>query len=384
MPEPTDAIRPSASSKPPKKTTTLSAPPGRLVSLDAFRGFAIAGMLFVNNPGTWNPKIVPGQLLHAEWHGCTFADLIFPFFLFIVGVAMPFSDARRQEKGIPFGKAILTAAGRAIVLYLIGAFLVSGALNRPVLYFGILQRIAVLYFATFLLLRLKVRWQAILAAALLFIWWGFMAWGTAPGVVTGSFVRDINFAQYIDKLILPEGNKETLFSLIPGMTTVLIGILIGRLLLTCQNQRRVMQTLAAAGIAGFLLGIAWQPMVPWNKILWTSSFTLYAAGWSILVLLFFYWLIEVKQWRRAAFPLIVFGMNAITLYVATGLFVRGVLLSWQVPYNDTQTSLTGYFYKTFAAWTTPTIGSLLYSTLVILLAFALGHWMYRRKLFLKV
>src|SRR5690625_1903516 len=192
-------------------------------------------------------------------------------FLFIVGVAMPFSDARQQEKGVPFWKSILTAGRRAIVLYLLGAFLVSGALERPVLYFGILQRIAVLYFAAFLLLRLKARWQAIVAVASLFIWWGFMAWGTAPGVTTGSFERDVNFAQYIDRLILPEGNLETVFSLIPGLATVLFGVLVGRLFLTCRDQVRVMKTLAFAGIGGILIGIVWQFAVPWNKILWSSK-----------------------------------------------------------------------------------------------------------------
>ncbi|MEX0737181.1 MAG: heparan-alpha-glucosaminide N-acetyltransferase domain-containing protein [Bacteroidota bacterium] len=361
-----------------------SIPSERLSSLDAFRGFAIAGMLLVNNPGTWDPEVVPRILLHAEWHGCTFADLIFPFFLFAVGMAMPFSDARKREAGYPFWKSILVAGRRALLLYLLGAFLKSASLNEPVLHFGILQRIGVLYFVAFLLLRLRQGWQATIAVAMLFVWWGILAFVTGPGVTPGSFERDINPAQYLDSFILVPEDKETIISLIPGLSTVLFGVLAGRFLMQRNKQDLVMKTFALAGVAGIVLGLAWDTVVPLNKILWTSSFAVYTAGWACVVFLLFYWMIEVRQLHRFGFPFIVYGMNAITVYVATGLFVRWVMISWKVPWNDSTTSLTGYFYKTFSTITGPIIGSLLYSTMIILVGWILCYWMYRRKLFLKV
>lgn len=356
----------------------------RLHSLDAFRGFAIAGMLLVNNPGTWDPTVVPRLLLHAEWHGCTFADLIFPFFLFAVGMAMPLSEARKEASGIPIGKRLLAAARRAGVLYLLGAFLKSASINEPVLHFGILQRIGVLYFVVYLLLRLNVRWQAAIAVSMLLIWWAILAFVRGPGVVPGSFERDVNAAQYLDSFILASEDKETIVSMIPGISTVLFGVLVGRFLQRESNHQRMMRILALAGVAGIGIGLAWDAVVPLNKILWSSSFAVYTGGWSCLVFLFFYWLIEVKQKTQWAFPLIVYGLNAITLYVFTGLFVRWVMLSWKVPWEGSTVSLTGFFYRTFAAWTTPTLGSLMYSLLILLIGWSVCYWMYRRNLFLKV
>lgn len=356
----------------------------RLTSLDAFRGFAVAGMLLVNNPGTWDPTIVPRLLMHAEWHGCTFADLIFPFFLFAVGMAMPFSEAKKRELGVPVWKRIVVAARRAAVLYLLGALLKSASLNMPVLHFGILQRIGVLYFAVYLLLPLKSRWQAAIGVALLFVWWGILAFVNGPGVVPGSFERDMNAAQYLDSFILAPEDRETIISMIPGISTVLAGLLTGKFLMNQREPTTVMRMLAAGAVGGIVLGLVWDIVVPLNKILWTASFAVYTAGWSCLVFLLFYWIIEVKRWTKAAFPFVVYGMNAITLYVATGLFVRWVMLSWKVPFAGTPTSLTGFFYKSFSAVTNPAMGSFLYSFMIISLGWVLCYWMFRRKLFLKV
>ena len=356
----------------------------RLTSLDAFRGFAVAGMLLVNNPGTWDPAVVPRLLMHAEWHGCTFADLIFPFFLFAVGMAMPFSEAKKQERGLPVWKGILIAARRGLLLYLLGAFLKSASINAPVLHFGILQRIGVLYFIVYLLMPLKVKWQASLGVTLLFVWWAILAFVRAPGVIPGSFDRDVNAAQYLDSFILVPEDKETIISMIPGISTVIAGVLLGRYLIRRPSPASVMKTLAIVGIAGIAVGLIWDLVVPLNKILWSSSFMVFTAGWACLVFLLFYWMIEVRKLNKLAFPLIVYGMNAITLYVFTGLFVRWVMLSWKVNYNGAVTSLTGYFYKTFAAVAGPTIGSLLYSTMIIFIGWLVCYWMYRRHLFLKV
>jgi predicted acyltransferase len=365
-------------------TDIQQSPLQRLQSLDAFRGFAIAGMLLVNNPGTWDPAVVPRLLLHAEWNGCTFADLIFPFFLFAVGMSMPFSDAKRKENGVPVWKGILIAARRALLLYLLGAFLKSASINAPVLHFGILQRIGVLYFIVYLLLPLKARWQATIGVSLLFVWWAILAFVHGPGVIPGSFDRDVNAAQYLDSFILVPEDKETIISMIPGISTVLAGLLVGRFLMSHKEPKEIMRMLAAGAAAGIIIGLIWDVVVPLNKILWTASFMVYTAGWSCLVFLLFYWVIEVQKMLKLAFPLIIYGMNAITLYVFTGLFVRWVMLSWKVTYDGTTTSLTGYFYRTFASFAGPTIGSLLYSTVIIVIGWLLCYWMFRRKLFLKV
>ncbi len=358
--------------------------PRRLTSLDAFRGFAVAGMLLVNNPGTWDAAVVPRALLHAEWHGCTFADLIFPFFLFAVGMAMPFSEARKIEAGISIWKRILIAARRAAVLYLLGAFLKSASISTPVLHFGILQRIGVLYFAVYLILRLKPQGQAGLAISMLFLWWAILAFVKAPGVITGSFERDVNAAQYIDSFILAPDDKETIVSLIPGVSTVLFGVLAGRFVMQRKSHASVVRGFLIAGAGGIVVGLLWNMIVPINKILWSSSFAVYTAGWSCLVFLLFYWLAEMRQWRLLVFPFVVYGMNAITLYVGTGLFVRWVMLSWKLPWRGTTVSLTGYFYNTFASLGSPTLGSFLYSALILFLGWLLCYWMFRRKLFLRV
>ena len=358
--------------------------PQRLTSLDAFRGFAVAGMLLVNNPGTWDPAVVPRLLFHAEWNGCTFADLIYPFFLFAVGMAMPYSEAKRKERRVSAWSGILIAARRAFMLYLLGAFLKSASINMPVLHFGILQRIGVLYFIVYLLLPLKARWQAGIGVSLLFIWWAILAFVHGPSVIPGSFDRDVNAAQYLDSFILVPEDKETIISMIPGISTVISGLLLGRFLMCQTDHKVVMRWTAIAGGAGIVIGLIWDLVVPLNKILWTASFAVFTSGWSCLVFLLFYWVIEVRKMSKLAFPLIVYGMNAITLYVFTGLFVRWVMLSWKVPYNGVMTSLTGYFYRTFSNFTTPTIGSLLYSTMIIFIGWLLCYWMYRRHLFLKV
>ncbi|MFA6542618.1 MAG: DUF5009 domain-containing protein, partial [Bacteroidota bacterium] len=362
--------------------TAAGSASSRLLSLDAFRGFTIAGMLFVNNPGTWNPEIVPSQLMHAEWNGCTFADLIFPFFLFIVGAAMPISFARRKDADAWSG--IMKAARRALVLYLLGAFLKSVSINEPVLHFGILQRIGILYFAAYLLLPFGTKIQAAVAIALLFVWWGLMAFVSAPGVITGSFVRDVNIAQYIDSFILAPNDKETIVSMIPGLSTVLFGVLTGKMILNRKDHRSVVRNLLIAGGAGIVIGLLWNIVVPLNKILWTSSFAVYTAGWSSLVFALFYWAIEVRGFSKAAFPFIVYGMNAIALYVGTGLFVRWIMLSWQVPYQGAMTSLTGFFYKSFASFAGPVIGSLMYSLLIVGIGWLFCYWLYHKKIFLKV
>lgn len=356
----------------------------RLSSLDAFRGFAIAGMLLVNNPGTWDPNVVPRLLLHAEWHGCTFADLIFPFFLFSVGMAMPFSEARKIELGMPMWKRILVAARRALLLYLLGAFLKSALINEPVLHFGILQRIGVLYFVVYLLLRLSTKWLAGISVAMLFAWWAILEFVRGPGVDPGSFERDVNAAQYLDSFILVPEDKETIVSMIPGVSTVLFGVLVGRILQTQKDHKLVMRTLTIAGIAGLVIGLLWDVLVPINKILWSSPFAVYTGGWSCLVFLLFYWMMEVRKKSQWAFPLIVYGLNAITLYVATGIFVRWIMLSWKVPWEGSTISLTGYFYRAFASLAGPTTGSILYSALILLVGWFLCYGMYRRRLFLKV
>jgi predicted acyltransferase len=365
-------------------TDSTAIPPYRLSSLDAFRGFAIAGMLLVNNPGTWDPAVVPRLLLHAEWHGCTFADLIFPFFLFAVGMAMPFSDARRSEQNVPLWKRLVVAARRAVLLYLLGAFLASASLGTPVLHFGILQRIGLLYFAAYLLLRLEVRWQVVIAVSMLFVWWAILAFVRGPGVVPGSFDRDVNAAQFLDSFILAPDDKETIISMIPGLSTVLFGVLAGRFLRQGRDHTAVIRGLAMGAAAGIIIGLLWNQVVPLNKILWSASFAVYTAGWSCLVFLLFYWVIEVRKMSRLAFPFVVYGMNAITLYVATGLFVRWVMLSWKAPYRGAMTSLTGFFYRTFASIAGPTPGSLIYSLMIILLGWLLCYWMYKRRIFLKV
>ena len=249
---------------------------GRLVSLDAFRGLTIAGMILVNNPGSWS--YVYGPLGHAPWHGWTPTDLIFPYFLFIVGVAIPFSFARRLGEGADRRALLRHVARRSVVIVGIGLAMRAvpdfdfGSMRL----YGVLQRIGLVYFfaaGAYVMLERRARWAT--AVVLLFGYWALMTWVPVPGYGAGDLSPEGNLAAWIDRLAM-EGrlyqgtwDPEGLLSTLPAIATSLLGIFTGEWLRSDREGKETVKGLLLAGAALVPLGLVWGVVFPINKNLWT-------------------------------------------------------------------------------------------------------------------
>jgi predicted acyltransferase len=303
---------------------------GRLTSLDVFRGFTIASMILVNNPGS-SPSYA--QLEHAEWHGWTFTDTVFPFFLWIVGVAMTLSTARRMEKGQSRADLLRHAVWRAAILFLLGVFVPAlpdihlATIRIP----GVLQRIAVCYLAAFLIfLYTKVRGQIAWILGLNALYLGLMLFYPTPGCGAGSWSMDCNFARYVDSLFLSghmwrhtrDWDPEGIVSTLPAISTVLFGALAGHVLRHFSWHAARLQVFVFAGSGLAAAGQVLSIWVPINKNLWTPSFAFFMAGLAMLAFAFWYWLVEVRGlggWFRF---FEIYGSNAILVYLLSGILAR--------------------------------------------------------------
>jgi predicted acyltransferase len=377
-------------SKSPSNNSTTS---DRLVSLDVFRGITIAGMVLVNNPGTWSNIYWP--LEHAEWHGWTPTDLVFPFFVFIVGVAIPLAFGRRTESGGSNRDLYLKIIRRTLIIFALGMFLNGfpyfhlSTIRIP----GVLQRLAVCYlFASLIFLKTKVRTQIIVTLALLVIYCLLMTRLHAPGFATGDLSKEGSLASFVDRVIFgphiwKQGkvyDPEGLLSTIPAIATALIGVLTGQLLRTSKSQYEKVTKLFVAGACCVVIGWCWNPFFPINKALWTSSYVFFTAGLALQFLALCYWLIDIKKIQRWAKPFIVFGVNAIALYVGTGLMARLMGLI-KLPWGSETISLQGWiFQKLFLPWASPTNASLAYAIAFVLLWLGLMWILYSRKIFIKI
>ena len=344
----------------------------------------MAAMVIVNNPGDWNSVYAP--LLHAEWNGWTPTDLIFPFFLFIVGVSITLSRKTASWAGILRRTAIIFALG----LFLNGFPRFDLDTWRIP---GVLQRIAVCYLvgaASYRLLvnrsapaRVRTAAVALAIAALVLCagYWLVMTRVAPPGGVAGDLTPEGNLGAHIDRALMgghlwkPGWDPEGLLSTVPAIATTILGILAGLWIGSAASGSRKVRGLLAAGIAGVLLGYAWHPFFPINKPLWTSSYVLFTAGAACLLLGACYWAIDVRGWRGWTKPFVVLGSNAIALYVAAGLLA------------DTL-GITGVgrlaYVGLFTPLASPKNASLLYALANLAVLFVLLAWMYRRRIFLRV
>jgi predicted acyltransferase len=371
---------------------------GRLVSLDAFRGATIAAMLLVNNPGTWAHIHAP--LRHAEWHGWTPTDLIFPFFLFIVGVAIVFSFGKQIERGLGRGIMMRKVARRSLVLVALGLVLHAfpwwsvdlSTLRLP----GVLQRIGLAYFfAAAIVLYGGIRAQLAWAVGLLLGYWALMTLVPVPGYGAGVLdVPEATLAAYLDRLVFGTNHlwvyaetwdPEGLLSTIPAISTVLIGVGAGHWLRTDRPAGTKTGGLIAAGVAGVLLGQIWGLAFPINKPIWTSSYVVLTGGLALLCLALCYWLIDVKGCRRWASPFVIYGVNAIAAFFLSSLFAR-VLVMVRVPAAPGETvALKTWLYENgFASWLAPVNASLAFAIAFVLLWLALMGVLYRYRIFIKV
>ena len=365
----------------------------RLLSLDFFRGITIAAMILVNNPGDWTHVYPP--LLHAKWHGWTPTDLIFPFFLFIVGVSITLAFSVKKENHLPAKDLHWRIIRRTLMLFALGLFL-SGfplydltSIRVP----GVLQRIAVCYFvASFAFLYTGVRGQTVLAFVLLLVYWAVMEWYPVPGVGAGSYEPGANFSAWVDQYFLDghlwlqtkTWDPEGIFSTLPAISTTLFGVLTGHLLRQQTPAMRKLVFMLAFGSIAIATGYAWHHWLPINKNLWTSSYAIFMSGMAIVTLGVCYYLIDIKGWRKGVKPFCVYGMNAITVFVLSGIVGRLLyLIKW--PSGEGVISLKEWLVNTlFLPWLSPVNASLAYALCFVFISYLAMHYLYIKQIFIKV
>ena len=384
------------------KTIKNNISPMRLTSLDVFRGIAIAGMILANMASIAEPNVYP-PLLHADWHGCTPTDLVFPFFLFIVGVAMTFSLSNYTENK-PTASIYRRILRRAAILFALG-LLLNGFWNQGLWTFdfssirimGVLQRISLTYLlASLAILNLPRKGLWILAGVLLIGYWLTMMYVPVPGYGAGVLTRVGNFGAYIDRLIIPKahlykgdgfnnlGDPEGLFSTIPAVVSVLAGYFAGQWIRNKAVRSRISIGLALFGIGCLLSGWMWDLAFPIGKKLWTSSFVIFTIGWALLLLAACYEIIEVRRVRRWGQPFEVMGLNAIAVFVASVLLIK-ILVKTNVGSGEKALSTYDWIYQNlFASWAGAFNGSLLFAIVTLLLWLAVAYIMYRQRWFIKV
>ena len=395
---PTAAPREDAAPRDDAVPAPVSGPsaPGRLLSLDVFRGITVAGMLLVNNPGSWSHVYDP--LEHAKWHGWTPTDLIFPFFLFIVGVAMAFSFGGQLERGAARGALMRKAAKRSAILFALGLALAAfpyytldlAQLRIP----GVLQRIGLCFLlASGLVLFTGPRAQGVATAVLLLGYWAVMMLVPVPGFGAGDLSPEGNVAAWVDRSVLGTDHlwasaktwdPEGLLSTLPAVATVLLGVFAGRWICGERTPAERAVGMFLAGNALVVLGLAWGQVFPINKNLWTSSYVVLTAGLALHFLATCYWLVDVRGWRRPARPFVLFGVNAIAAFFLSGIFAR-VLNLVKVGGGAEPVALKTWIYETaFASWLPPLNASLAFALCFVALWTGIMAGFYRRGIFIKV
>jgi predicted acyltransferase len=362
-------------------------------------------MLLVNTPGSWSAIYPP--LRHAEWHGWTPTDLIFPFFLFIVGITTYISMQARRARGDPEGRLVRQILKRGAVIFLLG-LLLSGfpfydpqsgrffpeldTLRIP----GVLQRIAVCYVAAALItMRTSLRQQVLVIVALLFGYWFLMTLVPVPGRGMGALLLDDrsgNLAAYVDRLLL-EGHlwrvsrtwdPEGILSTIPAIGTTMMGVLAGRWLRSPRLLSDRLAAMFAVGAIGAVAGLMWGWSFPINKNLWTSSYALFTAGMACLTLATCMWVVDVHRvtwWTR---PFVIFGVNPIAAYVGAGLVARLIYTTIRVEYEGAVVPVQTVIYRElFASWLPPMDASLLFAISYVLFWLLIMWLLYRKGVFLK-
>jgi predicted acyltransferase len=347
-------------------------------------------MVIVNNPGDWNNMYWP--LEHAAWNGWTPTDLIFPFFLFIVGVSITLSKKSATWQSILRRSAIILALG----LFLAGYPRFNIHRWRIP---GVLQRIAVCYLAAASLYRLTSdsrRRQAIAAsaaaAALTLGYWAVMMLVPPPGGAAGDLSPEGNLGAWLDRALMnghlwrPRWDPEGLLSTLPAIATTLLGVLAGMCLKTDWLPARKAAILALGGATGLIIGLAWNTVFPINKNLWTSSYVLFTGGFAALLLAACYWIIDVRGWHRGLTPLVILGVNAVTLFAVSALLVKTLALIRVAGPEGRPIAVSTWAYQHWFVplFSDPRNSSLLYSLANLAILFGLLWWMYRRRIFLRV
>ena len=384
-------------------------PANRLLALDVFRGITITAMILVNNPGSWQHIYAP--LAHAKWHGWTLTDLIFPFFIFIVGVSISLAGQRLQERGVSHGYIIRHALLRTVKLFLLGCFLALFYYNFNVAdydwfnqrliqirFMGVLQRIALVYFVCVLLWLFLSRLQlAVCMLILLVVYWLAMMFipyhDHLGNQYVGLFEYANNLSAWLDSYLFAETHlyyssaqpfafdPEGVLSTLPAMASGLSGVLAGQWLSsTNYSQGHKAKWLAIWGLIAVLLGELWGIWFPINKALWTSSYVLLTSGYAALVLAVLICVLDIKQWRLWSAPFLVFGANSIAFFMFAGVVGRLVIMF----YIGDMNIKAWLFAHIYQPWLGGLNGSLAYAISFLLVSYLVMFTMYRKQIFWKV
>ncbi|WP_423130374.1 acyltransferase family protein [Gaoshiqia sp. Z1-71] len=363
----------------------------RLMSLDVLRGLTIVLMIIVNNPGSWSHVYAP--LRHAAWNGCTPTDLVFPFFLFIVGTAMWYSFKKFDHQLTK--ELSLKIIRRTVLIFALGLFL-NGF---PFIDFhfssfrlmGVLQRIALGYgIASFIVLLSPIRWTYIISALLLTAYWSIL-WlfgGEQPFSLEG------NASLRFDLFVLGEGHlyrgygipfdPEGLLSTLPAVVNVLFGYFAGRLIDRETNKQAAVYKLIGFGAAAVILALIWNPFFPINKPIWSGSYVLYTSGLAGIFLALLIWVTDIKGQQKWAQPFLVYGMNPLFIFVLAGMWARMLSLVQVASLSGTK-SLKAFIYQDLLVpWAGELNGSLLFALHLAVLFWIVGFILYRKKIFIKI
>lgn len=377
----------------PHRITTK--PSSRLVSLDVFRGLTVMFMILVNNPGDWGHIYKP--LEHAEWNGCTLADMVFPFFLFIVGVSIVYALETKKQIQAAHGQLMLRIVRRAAIIFGLGLFMSLywywdfTTARIP----GVLQRIAVVYLLCGLIyVKTDYRLQSVLVILILIGYFLLMTRVPVPGYGKPSLQPETNLGAWLDRLLFTPAHlwnqsrtwdPEGLLGTLPAMGTTLLGILTG----TWLKRKDFTEggKVGAMLLAGLLLagaGLWWNASFPINKALWTSSYVLFTGGIALIVFSLCYFFIDVLGYKKWTTPLVVYGVNAITVYVASGLLAR-TMNKVQINFQGEDVSLSTALYGTFFSdYFSPVNASLAWAISFVLVWMIILWIMYNRRIMVKI
>lgn len=364
----------------------------RLISLDALRGMTISLMILVNTPGSW--AYVYSPLRHAEWNGCTPTDLVFPFFLFIVGVSVWFSFEKYQTK---ISKVtILKILKRTVIIFFIGLILNLFPFFdfSKVRIMGVLQRIAIAYgVGSILCLSFKRDKLLIVLGIILLGYWALLYFGSEldPYSLKENIVRKFDLFLFGDKHIYKgfgiPFDPEGLLSAIPAVGTVIIGYLVGQAISVESTVLIKLKKLLIYGVLLVILGAIWGLIFPINKALWTSSYVLYTAGLGILFLAFLIFVIDFKGYNIWAKPFIHFGTNPLFIFVFSGIYVKTISYLIIIPVQDSNVKISAYkflFDDVFSSIAGNMNGSLLFALSHIIVYWAICFLLYKNRIFIKI
>ena len=362
----------------------LEPAPARIVSLDVFRGATMAFMVLVNNAGDGRHVYAP--LEHAEWHGWTPTDVVFPSFVWIAGVALALSLSKRMALGVSRSMLFRQVFRRAAILYVLGLLVYAAPAFNPSTQrlLGVLQRIAICYLAgAAIYLTTRLRGQIAWIVGLFAVYWLLMAYAPVPGYGAGRLDVEGNFAHYVDRVVLGAHNyrptktwdPEGIVSTLPAIATALFGIVCAHLLRLKRTLAKRALAMTALGAALIIAGLVCNIWLPINKKLWTDSFALFMAGLDFVMFAACLWLVDGRGYKRGLLPFIAIGMNPITIYMASELLSETLdMTGWH----------RAIYAHIFAPLASPVNASLLWALAFTALMAVLAWVMYRRNWVIRI